>query len=234
MEVVRAWRGLREDDPLKEKVGTAIQRARRAVALYRDEELALSFNGGKDSTVVLHILRAAHALECGGSENENENENEASRGVGWLSFFFPSPDDFEDITAFVRDASEDLGLGVKWMDGSFKDGLDTLVRGGVRAIVIGTRQSDPNAKGQDVFCPSSEGWPPFMRVNPILDWTYADVWSFLLLIKAKYCVLYDQGYTSLGGKKDTKKNDLLLDQEQGTYKPAYTLTQEDEERAGRA
>mmetsp|Transcript_12381 Transcript_12381/g.34463 ORF Transcript_12381/g.34463 Transcript_12381/m.34463 type:complete len:167 (+) Transcript_12381:304-804(+) len=69
------------------------------------------------------------------------------------------------------------------MDGSFKDGLDTLVRGGVRAIVIGTRQSDPNAKGQDVFCPSSEGWPPFMRVNPILDWTYADVWSFLLLIK---------------------------------------------------
>jgi len=46
--------------------------------------------------------------------------------------------------------------------------------------------------------------------------------------------LYDQGYTSLGGKKDTKKNDLLLDQEQGTYKPAYTLTQEDEERAGRA
>ena len=27
-------------------------------------------------------------------------------------------------------------------------------------------RDDPNAGDQQVFCPSSDGWPPFMRVNP--------------------------------------------------------------------
>lgn len=40
-------------------------------------------------------------------------------------------------------------------------------------------RGDPNAADQETFCPSSPGWPPFMRVNPILDWSYHDVWSFL-------------------------------------------------------
>lgn len=33
-------------------------------------------------------------------------------------------------------------------------------------------RGDPNAEGQEYFCPSSAGWPPFMRINPILDWNY--------------------------------------------------------------
>lgn len=40
-------------------------------------------------------------------------------------------------------------------------------------------RGDPNAADQETFCPSSPGWPPFMRVNPILDWSYHDVWGFL-------------------------------------------------------
>jgi hypothetical protein len=46
-------------------------------------------------------------------------------------------------------------------------------------------RGDPNAEGQEYFCPSSEGWPPFMRVNPILDWTYHDVWTFLRAAKVR-------------------------------------------------
>ena len=67
-------------------------------------------------------------------------------------------------------------------------------------------RGDPNAGGQDEFCPSSTGWPPFMRVNPILGWTYADVWAFLKAIQVPYCSLYDQGFTSLGSINNTRPN----------------------------
>jgi 3'-phosphoadenosine 5'-phosphosulfate sulfotransferase (PAPS reductase)/FAD synthetase len=103
-----------------------------------------------------------------------------------------------------------------------------------KAIFIGTRIGDPNAVGQEQFSPSSPGWPPFMRVNPILDWSYRDVWSFLLTCKVKYCSLYDQGYTSIGSIHDTVPNALLSDSSTGkSFRPAYMLTDGRLERAGR-
>ena len=89
----------------------------------------------------------------------------------------------------------------------FKGGLEEFISGtGAAAIVLGTRRGDPNARDQEFFCPSSEGWPAFMRVNPILDWTYSDVWTFLRSCSLPYCELYNLGYTSLGSRHNTIRN----------------------------
>jgi len=37
-------------------------------------------------------------------------------------------------------------------------------------------------------------WAPFMRIHPIIDWNYEQVWTFLKDFDIPYCPLYDQGY----------------------------------------
>lgn len=80
----------------------------------------------------------------------------------------------------------------------------------------------PHLPLQDFFCPSSKGWPPFIRVNPILNWAYCDVWGHLREIGAKFCHLYLEGYTSLGSVKDTAPNSSLR-RADGSYAPAFML-----------
>lgn len=133
--------------------------------------------------------------------------------------------------------SYDLQLEVIRLD--FKSGLEALLgQKPTKAIFLGTRIGDPNAVGQEQFSPSSIGWPPFMRVNPILDWSYRDVWAFISTCKVQYCSLYDKGYTSIGSIYDTVPNPLLCttDSLSNTekFKPAYLLSDGRLERAGRA
>lgn len=57
------------------------------------------------------------------------------------------------------------------------------------------------------------------------------VWEFLRGCDLPYCCLYDQGYTSLGNRRNTVKNDRLkVETAEGgaTFLPAYMLGVEDE------
>jgi len=99
---------------------------------------------------------------------------------------------------------------------------------GTRAIFLGTRGTDPDgstccafsatrvsltfrhAEYMDgAFTPCSKGWPVVMRINPILHWSYSDVWK--LLWGGALCVAspYLAGYTSLGSTLDTAPNPAL-------------------------
>lgn len=262
------------------------------------ESVALSFNGGKDSTVLLHLLRLAlfgpgedeeeeEEQKGGGNANTTNNANTSTNGLrGVRSFYFDTsapaaaasgiaeeqlqslqqqqqnqqpPGDFGEVAAFVRATDAAYGLGVEYLtDRDFKRGLERYCAGGgggggdddednvvdpktpptkpnrppVAAILLGTRRGDPNADGQDHFCPSSRGWPPFLRVNPVLDWGYGDVWRFLRVGQLPYCSLYDRGYTSLGSPATTAPN-AALRRADGSFAPAHELSDGRLERQGR-
>lgn len=74
---------------------------------------------------------------------------------------------------------------------------------------LGTRDADPDIDDRGIYAPSSYSLPPFMRIQPIMNWTYGDVWKFLTEFDLAYCCLYDKGYTSLGPKQKTLRNPEL-------------------------
>ncbi|KAM5559730.1 hypothetical protein ABKV19_021088 [Rosa sericea] len=233
MEIDKAIREC-DDRRLKTKYNNAIYVIQRALALYSIEEVAFSFNGGKDSTVLLHLLRAGYFLHKG----EQSCINGGVKDFPMRTIYFECPSAFPEINSFTYDAANTYGLQLDIIRSDFKSGLEALLKAKpIRAIFLGVRMGDPTAVGQEQFSPSSPGWPPFMRVNPILDWSYRDVWAFLLTSKVQYCSLYDQGYTSIGSIHDTVPNSLLSmnnsSSSKEVFRPAYLLSDGRLERAGR-
>ncbi|KAL1960536.1 hypothetical protein VTO42DRAFT_7115 [Malbranchea cinnamomea] len=113
----------------------------------------------------------------------------------------------------------------------------------IRAIFVGTRRTDPHGEKLTHFDPTDRGWPDFMRIHPVIDWHYVEIWGFIRHLGVEYCPLYDEGYTSLGGTNDTHPNPKLrLKTRDGegepvegptAYRPAYELIDDEEERLGR-
>ena len=97
---------------------------------------------------------------------------------------------------------------------------------------MGNRRTDPWSADLKPFTQSSGDWPNFMRVFPALEWDYSNVWSFLRGFNLPYCSLYDQGYTSLGEISNSRPNPSLKT-ESGTFKPAYELLDQNDERLSR-
>ncbi|GAA0142207.1 transferase [Lithospermum erythrorhizon] len=237
MEIDKAIRES-DDSRLKIKYKNAVHVIQRALALYSIEEVAFSFNGGKDSTVLLHLLRAGYFLHQVENSSIKENHEEKKVPFPIRTIYFESPSAFPEINSFTYETADSYGLQLDIIRLDFKSGLEGLLKANpTRAIFLGVRIGDPTAVGQEQFSPSSPGWPPFMRVNPILDWSYRDVWAFLLTSKVPYCSLYDQGYTSIGSIHDTVPNALLSttgsSNSEEKFRPAYLLQDGRLERAGR-
>lgn len=194
---------------------------RRAAMLYQNaDELTISFNGGKDACVVLYLWLAVVA--------SIDRNNELPKVI-----YFDSAEEFDSIKQFVAWVVSSLSLRiVKIEQKSFRLGMESLVASNVRAVVMGQRSGDPWMADVNPFSPSTDGWPAFMRINPIIKWSYSHVWTFLRHFGLPYCELYDHGYTSIGSVSDTMPNPALRRQD-AAYARAYELQDASLERAGR-
>lgn len=114
----------------------------------------------------------------------------------------------------------------------------------IKAIFVGTRRTDPHGSNLTHSDRTDHGWPDFMRIHPVIDWRLGEIWFFLRADELSepdtsplaYCDMYDEGYTSLGGVGDTVRNPRLryVDEEgRESYRPAYELTEDGDERLGR-
>jgi FAD synthetase len=210
----------------------AIDKAREAIAVieeahqrYGTTHLAISYNGGKDCLVLL-LLYIAFLDHTEGS----------ARGMV-PTVYVTIQDPFEEVDDFVMESAERYRLHVDRINLPMKEAFASYLNAhpDIQAVLVGTRRGDPHGALLTHFDMTDHGWPSFMRVHPIINWTYSEIWDFLLALEEPYCVLYDRGYTSLGGTGDTLPNPVLQTQHSGgvTFQPAWALTDGKCERRGR-
>ncbi|KIJ95598.1 hypothetical protein K443DRAFT_682909 [Laccaria amethystina LaAM-08-1] len=223
------------DDPLAPLVKEALEVIDHALDTHGQDGLSISFNGGKDCTVLLHLYAGAIARRLQPSEEMKPIH----------SIYIPVPLPFPSLEAFILKAEKTYNLDLFSCRSALSQ-VDTAPTTGpgdavaakaagkitpgegmlhaleiykerfpqVTAILIGTRRTDPHGATLSHRNMTDPGWPCFERVNPIINWSYADVWKFLRQLEVPYCDLYDQGYTSLGSTYNTFPNPALLVLEQ--------------------
>ncbi|CAG0915593.1 unnamed protein product, partial [Notodromas monacha] len=197
--------------------------------IYKQEELCLAFNGGKDCSALLYLILAARKLRKVSSDTEN-----LPLQVVYIRCLNPFP----EMEQFILETKRRFGLDLIIKDGPIRNGLLSLLttHPKIKAIWMGTRLDDPWPKNIVHFQMTDPDWPQLMRINALLDWKYHHVWSFLREFALPYCTLYDRGFTSVGTSDNTRPNSTLKYCDvsgRERYRPAYLLNDYASERRGR-
>ena len=137
---------------------------------YSLPSISLSYNGGKDCLVLLVLYLCALS---------SHPSIQSPSPLPLQTVYIVSEHPFIEVEDFVRSISEIYGLSVtryaKDMKEAFSDYLKDFPS--VKAIFVGTRRTDPHGANLTHFDPTTPGWPSFMRIHPVIDWHYVDIWA---------------------------------------------------------
>jgi FAD synthetase len=128
--------------------------------------VALSFNGGKENIILIHLTR--YVLK-------NNHKN--------ILLFNFEEFTFKEIEDFVESSCKTFKFELlRIKEDGFKACFFKLLElhPEIDHVLMGVRRTDPYCEKSDYFEPTTSGWPKCIRVNPLLDWSYQDVWNFII------------------------------------------------------
>jgi 3'-phosphoadenosine 5'-phosphosulfate sulfotransferase (PAPS reductase)/FAD synthetase len=103
-------------------------------------------------------------------------------------FEYHQDEEFKEVLDYCSEIEKDYGINIEKYEGKIKVDLEQLVNNeDITTILIGNRRTDPYSDKLKHVDQSSEGWPDFTRIHPLLDWDYPEVWQFINFFKFKIC-----------------------------------------------
>src|SRR3989344_6346950 len=196
-----------KNNVLLQKIEESKNVLKKAYERYEDK-MAIFWTGGKDSTVLLHMVR-----EVFGKTNN------------FPILYLDTQLEFEEVYEFIEILKKKWKLNLitektteKMMKKynllkTKKERVElasifkiTLLKKAVKkyklpAIVIGIRWDEHPERISEKYLSLR---PDHMRIHPLLHFTEEDIWNYINQFKIPYNSLYDKGYRSLGEKEFTR------------------------------
>lgn len=140
----------------------------------RPEEISLSYNGGKDCLVLLILI-----LACWPASIQPSTASTKQHLPRLQCIYIAPPDPFREVEDFVATTTDEYYLDLARYALPMRQALDIYLEEtpNVKAVFMGTRRTDPHSEFLTSFTPTDKGWPQFMRINPVLDWHYVEIWT---------------------------------------------------------
>jgi len=197
----------KKDNNLRQKIEESKSVLKKAYEKYEDK-MAIFWTGGKDSTVLLHIIR-----DVFGKKNN------------FPILYLDTQLEFEEVYEFIENLKKKwkLNLTIEKTTDKMMEKYNSLrtkkervelasifkiilLKKAVKkyrlpAIVIGIRWDEHPERISEKYLSLR---PDHMRIHPLLHFTEEDIWNYIKQFKIPYNSLYSKGYRSLGEKEFTR------------------------------
>lgn len=161
--------------------------------------IGVAFNGGKESLIILH-------------QNINLNT---------IVFNIIEDDNFTEIAKYIDKIEHVFNLKILKYFSIEEAILDLKKKYDCKTIVMGNRKTDPECNYLEEYTIMDDY--SITKHNPLIDWSYKNVWDYIDINQLPICSLYEKGYTSIGNKDNTFPNYFLFDKTIPGYKHARYL-----------
>jgi len=183
---------------LEEKIEESKKLLKAAIEKFRPK-IAVAWTGGKDSTVILGLIREIYG------------------DVPIPVIFVDTTVEFKETYEFIENLRKAWNLNliiaknekalrtIKIAEDKEKcchllktEALSICIReSAFKALITGIRWDEQEARSGEKYISERKN-PPHFRIHPILHWTERDVWDYIKSRGIPYNPLYDRGYRSIG------------------------------------
>lgn len=191
---------------LENKIQKSLEIISDTLKKFGNEDVAVAWTGGKDSTCLLHLIRLHYNgniplkifnIDTSVKFKEIYEFISILRKQWNLNVISLKHPDAENIVKTAKNREECCKLlKIDILKQAIKDYK-------IKALFTGIRWDEHPARANEKFFSEQDD---HVRINPILHFTRKDIWNYIINNNIPYCSLYDEGYTSLGCEPCTSKN----------------------------
>jgi len=178
------------------KIERSIELIRKSESLalkMSPEGFHLAFSGGKDSQVIYELCKMANVKF---SAHMQITTIDPPPVLKFIRDKYPAVELIKPEKSFFKwiETKQLPTRQIRWCCEELKE-----VGGKNHVVIMGIRKAESAARSKrsEIEEHKNCSYNKIM-LNPILDWTNADVWTFIRKNIGYWCELYDQGYSRIG------------------------------------